>query len=258
MTWAAKRQLQYLSGFLAIILVIVLIIIAPYLRSDPTCFDGKQNGNEEGIDCGGSCDLICQGQAIEPVIIWSRAFSVIGNNHNLIAFIENRNKDKAVYKVNYEFRVYNRDNRLIGRREGSTFIPPNQKFAIVEPRFNSGLEEVKSTTFTFTSPLVWYKKEPTLQTVPFKIQDLYFEGDINGASLSLRVQNDSIYELPAFDVIAILYDKEGNAINGSISKREPLKAGSSMSVVFTWPEALSTVPVTNDVFLSINPFNVSF
>ena len=61
MTWAAKRQLQYLSGFLAIILVIVLIIIAPYLRSDPTCFDGKQNGNEEGIDCGGSCDLICQG-----------------------------------------------------------------------------------------------------------------------------------------------------------------------------------------------------
>ncbi len=258
MNWATRRQLQYFSGFLAIVLFIVLIIIAPYLKSNPTCQDGKQNGDETGIDCGGSCLLICSGQAIEPVVLWSRAFEVVGNNYNLIAFVENRNKDKSVYKVNYEFRVYNSENRLIGRKEGSTFIPPNQKFAIVEPRFNSGLEEAKSTTFSFTSPLVWYKKDPTLQLEQFKIQDLYFQGDINGASLSLRVQNDSIYQLPAFDVIAILYDKEGNAINGSISKREALKAGGSMPVVFTWPEALSAVPVTNDVFLSINPFNVSF
>ena len=258
MTWAAKRQLQYLSGFLAIILVIVLIIIAPYLRSDPTCFDGKQNGNEEGVDCGGSCDLICQGQAIEPVIIWSRAFSVIGNNHNLIAFIENRNKDKAVYKVNYEFRVYNKDNRLIGRREGSTFIPPNQRFAIVEPRFNSGLEEIKSVIFNFSEPIVWYKKEPTLQMMPFKTKDIYFEGDINGANLSVKVLNDSIYPLPPFDVIAILYDKDGNAINGSISRREELRGGAEINVVFTWPEKLSATPLTHDVFLSINPFEVSY
>ena len=64
MIWTAKRHLLYLSGFLAIILVIVLTIIAPYLRSDPTCFDGKQNGNEEGVDCGRSCHLISQAQAI--------------------------------------------------------------------------------------------------------------------------------------------------------------------------------------------------
>jgi hypothetical protein len=68
--------------------------------------------------------------------------------------------------------------------------------------------------------LVWYKKDPTLQLEQFKIQDLYFQGDINGASLSLRVQNDSIINYQAFDVIAILYDKEGNAINGSISKEK--------------------------------------
>ncbi len=258
MTWAARRQLKYLSVFFGIILVILAIIIIPRLKTEPTCFDGKQNGDEEGIDCGGSCALICPGQAKEPVILWSRAFPVAGNVYNLIAFVENRNTDKAVYKVDYEFRVYNEKNRLIGRKEGSTFIPPNQEFAIVETRFSSGLEKARSVTFDFASPLIWYKKEPTLQLMPFKIRDAYLEEGDNGASLSFYVVNESPQPMPPFSVIGLLKDINDNVINGSISQREGLAGGQTMSVVLTWPEKLTDRPVGNDIYLSINPFEVPY
>jgi hypothetical protein len=28
----------------------------------PTCFDVTKNGDEEGVDCGGSCELPCGGE----------------------------------------------------------------------------------------------------------------------------------------------------------------------------------------------------
>lgn len=40
-------------------LLIGIMITIVSCRPDPTCFDGKQNGGETGIDCGGVCDSIC-------------------------------------------------------------------------------------------------------------------------------------------------------------------------------------------------------
>lgn len=49
------------------------IVIELRIEADPTCDDGIQNGNETGIDCGGSCgeclglpDLVLSMQSIEP------------------------------------------------------------------------------------------------------------------------------------------------------------------------------------------------
>jgi len=258
MSWASRRQFKYLSIVLLFIAIIVFIFIYPFIFKESTCYDGKQNGNEDGIDCGGSCSLMCESDISSPAILWSRAFPVTGSNYNLVAFVENRNKTSGVAKASYEFRIYDTNNTLIGRREGTTFIPPNQQFAVFESRFDAGESTIKTVTFEFDSSLSWVKKFPTLQTLPINIKNIVFDNDKDTPSLSVTISNDSVYDIPEFDIIAILYDINGNAINTSKTHKNKLLSNNSMSINFTWPETLSTVPVTEDVLVSINPFSVSF
>ena len=258
MTWAAKRQLQYFSGLIVFVGLIIFILIYPIIFKKPTCFDGKKNGLETGIDCGGSCLLMCREDVSAPVVIWSRAFPVTGTNYNLVAFVENRNQDSAVYEATYEFRVYDTNNVLLGTRQGKTYIPPNQQFAIFEPRFDSAKSEIKSVTFEFKTPLVWTKKSPTLQTLKIGVSNVVFDNNKDTPTLSAIVTNNTIHDIPEFDVIAILYDYDHNAINASKTHKGMLLNNSSLPVVFTWPETLSAEPVTKDVMVLINPFIVSF
>jgi len=123
MSWASRRQFKYFSGVVLFMALIIFLILIPVIFRKPTCSDNRQNGAEMGVDCGGSCSLMCDEEILAPVVLWSRAFHVVGNNYNLVAYAENRNKDSGVIKANYEFRIYDANNKLLGRREGSTFIP---------------------------------------------------------------------------------------------------------------------------------------
>lgn len=258
MSWASQRKIQYILGLLVFISLIALAFAYPTLTRKPTCFDNKQNGNERGIDCGGSCNLYCSQDVALPAILWSRAFHVVGNSYNLIALVSNQNKNAAVSSVSYEFKVYDTNNLLIGRKVGTTYIPPNKQLAVFESRFDSGQSQIKSVTFNFIPPFIWTKKEPTLDALPIRIDNIITGNNINNPSLSARINNDSIYNLPGFDVVAILYDINHNAINASKTYKDGLQSNANTSVYFTWPEALTTALITQDIFVQINPFTTKF
>jgi len=258
MSWASRRQFKYLAGLFIFLALIVFAFTYKLIFKQPTCSDGKQNGEETGVDCGGSCIRVCDAEATTPVVIWSRAFPVIDNNYNLVAFVENRNKDSAVVSADYEFRIYDTNNKLLGRRQGKTFIPPNQQFPVFESRFYAGDSNVKSISFEFTSPLVWVKKDPTLQTLPINVSKISFDNNPDTPTLSANIDNNSIYDIPEFDVIAILYDIDHNAINASKTHKGKLLNNSSTQAYFTWPEAFDVEPVMKEVLIEINPFSVSF
>jgi hypothetical protein len=258
MSWASRRQFKYFSGVVLFMALVVFLILIPVIFKKPTCTDGKQNAAETGVDCGGTCSRMCDAEVSEPVVLWSRAFPVVNSNYNLVAYIENRNKNSAIFSAKYEFRIYDTNNKLLGRREGQTFIPPNQEFAIFESRFDAGQSQIKSVSFEFLPPFNWVKKEPTLQKLPIRVSNIILDNNQNTPTLSAVINNDSIYDLPGFDVIAILYDADHNAINASKTQKDKLLNNNSVPVFFTWPEALTALPVTKDIMILINPFSVSF
>lgn len=258
MSWASKKKFKYASGFILFVLIIAFAFTYKIIFKKPTCSDGKLNGTETGIDCGGSCSLMCKEDVVSPVILWSRAFPVVENNYNLVAMVENRNKNSGVVSASYEFRVYDTNNKLLGRKEGKTFIPPNQQFAVFESRFNAGESSIKSVAFEFTGPIIWIKKAPTLQNLPISINNIVFNDDKDNPNLSATIVNNSIYDLPEFDVVAILYDVDRNAINASKTHKSGLSSNNKTPVIFTWPELLSAFPATKDILISINPFSVSY
>lgn len=258
MNWATKRRLQYLGGLFTIIILILFIILYPIIFKKPTCSDGKKNGVETGIDCGGSCSLMCKGDISLPIVLWSRAFPVVENTYNLVALIENQNKNSGVEKASYEFKIYNEKGRMIGTRQGVTFIPPNKQFAIFESQFYAGESDVKNVSFEFKDDLIWVKKETQLNNLDIYIDKINMGEDKENPSLSARVRNDSVYDIPYLEFIVLLYDEDRNVINVSKTFRESLLSGLSNSIYFTWPNKLSSDPVIKEVLISINPFNISF
>ena len=70
----------------------------------------------------------------EVSVIWTRAFKVISGRYNAVAYLENHNKNAAIYRIKYKFRFSDKDNIYIGKREGETFIPSSGKFAIFEAK----------------------------------------------------------------------------------------------------------------------------
>jgi hypothetical protein len=258
MSWALRRQFQYMFGLFFFAVLIVFIIVYPSISKPATCFDGKQNGTEKGVDCGGVCNRICNSMASEPVILWSRAFNVTGSTYNLLAYVENHNQNAAIEHVSYKFMVYDTNNILIGTREGTTFVPPNQQFAVFEPRFDGGASEVKTVAFQFTSPFIWVKKAPTVAALPIKIDKIIYGDDTLSPRLEARINNESIYELPSFDVITILYDVDHNAIQVSKTALEGLSSNTSVPLLFTWAHPFVGTIATQDILPQINPFSVSF
>ncbi len=243
---------------MGVFFIILFIFLYPVIFKKPTCTDSKKNDDETCVDCGGSCSLMCKESVSEPLVKWSRAFHVVGSTYNFVAYVENQNKNSGVEEASYEFRAYDENNRLLGRKQGTTYIPPNREFAIFESRFDAGESKVKSVSFEFTGSLVWVKKEATINTLPIYVDNITMGEDRKNPTLSARIKNESINNLPKFESIAILYDIDGNAINASKTVKEGLSSGESTPVFFTWPEELSGDPVVKDVLIMINPFTVSF
>lgn len=257
MSWALKRQLFYLGVLVAFLGILGFLIISPYINKTPTCTDNKQNGEETGIDCGGLCSRACIFEVDEISVLWSRAFEVIPGRYNAVAYLENHNKNKAIYKIKYSFRFADSNNIYIGKRDGETFIGPGGKFAIFEPAIGLGNSIPVYTTFEFTETPVWnVVEEDVLKQLNILISDIVLSDQNSSPRLSAIIKNDSFFVIPELSVIVILYDEKGNALSASRTYLDVLKAGESANINFTWPEPISGNVITKEIIPSYNIFLV--
>ena len=236
MTWALKRQIIFVSILVVFFLGLGYFAISPYINKIPTCTDGKQNGDEVGVDCGGSCALVCTFEADRVSVLWSRIFKVVPGRYNGVAYLENHNTNSVVSKISYRFRFADKDNIYIGKREGETFIPPGARFAIFEPAIGVGNSIPVFTSFEFTSIPVWVKvSEDKLKQLKLKSSDLVFLNQDTKPILSATIANNSLFTIPEVGVVVILYDESGNAVNTSRTYIDELGPEEPQIINFTWP-----------------------
>src|SRR3989338_238477 len=257
MTWALKRQIIYIIILLLIVVVFGSLIVLPYFKKEPTCFDLRQNGGEVGVDCGGSCLKACTFEGKKVSVLWARAFRVLPGRYNAVAYVENQNKDNVARKINYRFRFADENNVYIGKREGSTYIPANQRFAVFEPAVDTGNSTPVYTTLEFTSEPDWLNvEENKLDALKISVSEISLLNEKTSPVLSAKLQNKSLFDIPDISVVAILYDKSGNAVNASRSVVDVLPAGGSTDVVFTWREPFSEEIVAKEIISAFDIFSV--
>ena len=257
MTWAFKRQIFYIVVLILFLSGLVFLIAYPVVNKAPSCFDNKQNGAEMGIDCGGSCALACLSQVDPVAILWARAFRVVPGRYNAVAYIENHNKNTAINKINYRFRFADSNNIYIGKREGSTYVPPSGRFAVFEPGINIGNSIPVYTTFEFTQAPEWVTvSEEKINQLKVFVSNINLVNENTSPALSAVIKNNSLFTIKGMDVIAILYDANHNAVSASRTYLETLAGERSKDVNFTWPEPFSDKIIEKEIISMYNIFSV--
>lgn len=239
MSWNSKRQLIY--GSIVALFLIIVIGIPVYnifFNRPPNCFDKTRNQNEGGVDCGGVCERACIDDVVSiPVTIWSRSFPVAGGIYNLVAYVQNPNVEYVAEPTRYIFRVYDKDNVLIGIREGYADVPPIKTFPIFEQGFNAGERIPASTFFEFIRGVPWKQYEGSLPELT--ISDQRFALSSGGPRIDATLQNKTINRFQNVEVVAIVYDQQGNAMASSRTFVDILPANGSAPILFTWPQVFS-------------------
>jgi len=257
LSWGTKKQLTYFSIIFGIFIISVLILVWPYFNKQPTCFDGKQNGDESGVDCGGSCLLVCTAEAYRLVPLWAQAFEVADGVYNLMAYVENQNRESGIIKIGYEFRVYDENNIFIGRINGSTFISSNDRTAIFESGFLADNRIPSRVDFNFTEIPVWVKiNREQRNSLALSAEDRVLANTFEKPRLSAKIKNNTLIEMRNLDVYAILYDENENVMNVSKTLIENLPKNGRSDVFFTWPKPFEKSPSRIDIFPQVNIFSL--
>lgn len=248
-SWSTRRKYSYFGFFF---LGLVLVIGVPafiLLYEKPTCFDGKKNGNERGIDCSGSCAKLCPADFADPRATWSYSMRVVPGVYNALAYAQNPNQGVEAKSVPYTFKFYDVGGGLISERKGNVFVPAGQKFPIFEGGIQTNREIVK-TTFEFGAVTSW-RAGDTLSKLKAETTNLN-QGE--RPSAEVIVKNISLSEeFSNIDAFIILYDTDGNRIGFSKTVIDRILKNGSQSIYFTWPESFIKPVVRTEVLFVAHP-----
>ncbi|MFC1801871.1 hypothetical protein ACFLY7_00305 [Patescibacteria group bacterium] len=237
MNWATRRRLIYLSILTLVLLVILSIPMLFYFYEAPNCTDGKQNQDEQGIDCGDVCKNLCSSQVTDLNIFWSRVLKVSDGIYNAVALVENPNLNASALNVPYVFKLYDDRNILVYEREGKVSVPAHKTFPVFESSIITSERIPVRAFFEFIENPNWFVSEE--KNLNLNIKNKILSGEDTKPRLEVTLENQSSSAINNLDITAIVFDINDNAIASSKTFVQLIKKNSEYPLVFTWQESFT-------------------
>lgn len=250
MTWRSTRKLTIVAIILTFFALCGASLYYKY-KPLPNCFDGKKNGTETGIDCGGGCLKVCAVNIRPLKSLWARAIEINKGTYTVVALIENNNLNLGTPKASYNVKILNRAGVVIGQRGNTTFINPNEKFVIFETGFNVGSDTPAKVFVDFNPISDWQSPRASKAVLTVTRQD--FATDTMPV-LQASITNTSVYNLAEVLVPVVISDEAGNAISASATFLGDVVAGESRDLTFTWREPFTAPPAYVDFYPRANSY----
>lgn len=254
-SWSRRRKRIILALVLFVLTVLVGLPAYLIFYRAPTCFDNLQNGDETGVDCGGSCQLLCTPESL-PLISRGdpRVIKVAEGVFEVVALVENPNTDAEIKAARYSFKIYDSSSSIpIKIIEGETFVPKGARFAIFEGPFNleAGLVPVRAI-------LEWQNPGQAFQKNPAVVPELIIKNQVLsrediGPRVNAVVENPTLQSVSNIDLIALVYDEGGNVFAASKTFIDVLGAGEEADVVFAWPKPFEKQAAEVEIIQRIFP-----
>lgn len=254
--WSAKRKRRILIIIGVVLLFfIVLFFIRAENRKQPSCFDGIQNGAETGVDCGGICARMCSEEVRNLVVWWERPFRVTNGVYNVVAYVENQNLDAGLEYLEYEFRLYDKNNIIASEPvRGATFIEPNKRTAIFESGVVTGDNEPHTVFFRVLSRPDWKRTSQDFAYNLFSVSDPVLSNQDSTPKLSARITNSTLINFSEITVAVIIYNERGNAIATSQTYLPSLDQGSTQQIFYSWPLPFTESVSRIEIIPRLNPY----
>jgi hypothetical protein len=230
----AKKQIFIGSIVILVILIMAFAIDFFYFREAPTCADNKKNQGEEGIDCGGPCEACDVVNLKDIQALWVKALPTTGNNYDLAARIKNPNQNHGSSAIDYEFKVYDLNNKLIGSRAGIGFIMPREEKYLIELRVSAGGQAAKVTLSIIETK---WQKTTKYEDIRLSVFDKKYQViDIDNISSEVSgiIKNSSYFDLANVKINVALTDEKGELIAVNLVELADLVAGQERYFSAPW------------------------
>ena len=233
--WSIRRRRIVLFIVLATLIILVGVPLFFFVYKAPTCADGVMNGDESGVDCGGSCENLCRAEAL-PIVLKGdpRVLRVATSTYVAVAYAENPNVSGEVYRAGYTFKIFDATStEPIKVISGSTYIPANSSIAIFEGTFNVADTIPLRVIFEWDKNLEWKKVSTRASQV-----EVTFDGLLSASTtprLDAVVENLTPETILNIDLVALIFDETSTIIGASKTYINSLSPGGEENVVFTWP-----------------------
>jgi len=247
LNWRAKKQLTFF--FVAVFFILVIVVgIIYWNQLEETCFDNKQNQDEESVDCGGVC-IPCVVNPKDIVTMWTRAFKVSDGVYETASLIKNTNLFYGVSLLKYTFKIYDSANILVAVKEGQTFVNPQDEFLIFETNIKTGNRKVAKAFVELELLSKWKyveEKKPALVVSEKNFSNYPF------STMHARLFNESLFSIEDISATVVMYDENKNAVAVSSTNIDFIAGESSRDVIFTWSEPFEILPSSSRIFTRIN------
>lgn len=236
LTWADKRRAYVIGGFVLVGLMLLAAVAIAVFYEAPSCMDRKLNQDETGIDCGGSCQYLCNAEVDPARITFARAIAY-GGRTDVVAYIENRNRTAEAKGAKYTAEVYDESGRLLGKKEGMIDLPARATVPLFIPAIAPGVAVAPRAFITFEDDMKWRSAREgqiALKVVGSEI--------LAGEKPRVRATVANPDAKIAYDrtVIATVFDGAGQAIASSRTVVRQVPAFGEAQAVFTWSEPFSS------------------
>ncbi len=246
--WALKRKLLVIITLIFLISFIILISYINFFYKPPTCFDGIQNGNEEGVDCGGTCEEICRLKAERVNIFWSKTFKYSKDYSHIASLVENPNINYKIVAV-YNIKTFDNKGIRINDFDKKITLEPAEKRLIFIPFVETGGSEIVQT-FMDTKKILSLTKAPKKKndiSVVSKILKIEEDQSI----LTIGLKNKSFQKIENIEISTVLSTPKGEIVEIGRTFLEEINKESEEKIVITWPKKLKKNLII-DVYIRTN------
>lgn len=254
MTWATKRKAMYITGISLVFIGVIVFFAWPRVAS--TCSDGLQGEDETGVDCGGVCARVCASDVKELRVRWTRVFEISTGKMLIVSYIENPNQEFALLDMPYSIDVYN-NSGLLDTINGIIAVGPNSSTAVTNIYITP--DTSIRPTFSWASDVYeWRRVNEKVNSDNVKVLYKDMSDEDMFPYLQVGLQNETPKLLESLNVIALVYDFEGNVIRAGSMMVDSLKVNETTKVAFSWKKPIEEKIKNIEIITNVNPFSARF
>ncbi len=250
--WARSRRRIILAVIFLTAVVFIALPLYRFFYRTPTCFDGKNNGDETGVDCGGSCQRLCSPESLPLVQRGDpRVLTIATSTFEVVAVVENPNF-ASIKRAKYVIEIYGNGVIPIKTIEGEIYIPSGLKFAVFEGPF-----VLEPDVIPTRAAIKWQESEFIFEKNVERSQQLVARGTffsrLDPPRLEAKIENTSREWISNVDVTALLYDKNGNIFAAAKTFIDRIGPQGKAGALFSWPNSFIIEPASIEILIKIIP-----
>lgn len=224
----------------------------------PTCFDAKQNQNEEGVDCGGVCALACvvklTGEDIQV-----KEVSFVPDSagvYDAFAVIYNPNGSVGGKSFTYVLTLRDASGKELSHERGTSWILPRETKTLLAFKLPAGTPP--SAAAIDITDVDWqnftgYQEKPNLNV--YQKRYTAISSGVGFGEATGTLVNESPFDFRTINIKVVLRDASGRVLAVNQNEMRTVAVNEQRDFRLVWPTAFPGTVAKVDVEVDADVYN---